>query len=43
MVYHALKYKLAEEVDTFWDGLDTPKNIDIDNLQGITIYIVWAL
>lgn len=48
MIYHALKYKLAEEVDLFWEGQDklvslSQRNIDIDNLQGITIYIVWAL
>lgn len=48
LVYNALKYKLAEEVDLFWEGYDKfhsgkQRIIDIDNLQGITIYIVWAL
>lgn len=48
LVYNALKYKLAEEVDIFWEGYDkftkaNERNIDMDNLQGITIYIVWAL
>lgn len=46
LVYNALKYKLAEEVDLFWEGFDKSgkqRIIDIDNLQGITIYIVWAL
>lgn len=48
LVYNALKYKLAEEVDLFWEGYDrftsaNQRNIDIDNLQGITIYIVWAM
>ena len=48
LIYQALKFKLAEEVDQFWDGTDRylstqERNIDMDNLQGITIYIVWAL
>ena len=44
LVYNALKFKLAEEVDNFWEGYDSKqRQIDIDNLQGITIYIVWAL
>ena len=48
MIYQALKFKLAEEVDQFWEGTNrflstTERNIDMDNLQGITIYIVWAL
>ena len=48
LIYQALKFKLAEEVDKFWDGTDRflstqERNIDMDNLQGITIYIVWAL
>ena len=48
LVYNALKYTLAEEVDNFWEGYDrftkqNDRNIDIDNLQGITIYIVWAM
>ena len=48
LVYNALKYKLAEEVDIFWEGYEkftkaNERNIDMDNLQGITIYIVWAL
>jgi len=48
IVYNALKFKLAEEVDLFWEGCDkfmsaNQRNIDIDNLQGITIYIVWAM
>jgi hypothetical protein len=48
IVYNALKFKLAEEVDLFWDGCDkfmsaNQRNIDIDNLQGITIFIVWAM
>ena len=35
-------------MDTFWENTDrflskAERNIDIDNLQGITIYIVWAL
>ena len=47
MIYNCLKFKVAEEVDLFWDGYDRFKsahdrNIDIDNLQGITIYLVWA-
>ena len=47
MIYHCLKFKVAEEVDSFWDGYDrfkskSDRNIDIDNLQGITIYLVWA-
>lgn len=37
LVYNALKYTLAEEVDTFWEGYDqfnsaNARNIDIDNL-----------
>ena len=37
MIYNCLKFKVAEEVDTFWDGLDRFKSardrkIDIDNL-----------
>ena len=48
LIYQALKFKLAEEVDQFWEGTNrflstTERNIDMDNLQGITIYIVWAL
>ena len=48
MVYQALKFTLATEVDQFWDDTErflskAERNIDIDNLQGITIYIVWAL
>ena len=48
LIYQALKFKLAEEVDKFWDGTERflstqERNIDMDNLQGITIYIVWAL
>ena len=35
-------------MDLFWEETDrflskAERNIDIDNLQGITIYIVWAL
>ena len=35
-------------MDNFWEDTDrflskAERNIDIDNLQGITIYIVWAL
>ena len=48
LIYQALKFKLAEEVDKFWEGTNrfhstAERNIDMDNLQGITIYIVWAL
>ena len=48
LVYQALKFTLASEVDNFWEDTDrflnkAERNIDIDNLQGITIYIVWAL
>ena len=48
LVYQALKFTLASEVDNFWEDTDrflktADRNIDIDNLQGITIYIVWAL
>jgi len=48
LVYQALKYTLASEVDTFWEDTERflshgERNIDIDNLQGIAIYIVWAL
>ena len=48
LIYQALKFTLASEVDTFWEDTDrflskAERNIDIDNLQGITIYIVWAL
>ena len=37
LVYNALKYKLAEEVDLFWEGYDKfhsgkQRIIDIDNL-----------
>ena len=37
MIYNCLKFKVAEEVDIFWDGYDRFKsahdrNIDIDNL-----------
>ena len=47
-MYQALKFTLATEVDQFWDDTErflskAERNIDIDNLQGITIYIVWAL
>ena len=39
---------MASEVDTFWEDTErflskAERNIDIDNLQGITIYIVSAL
>lgn len=35
-------------MDSFWEDTErflkkAERNIDIDNLQGITIYIVWAL
>ena len=48
LIYQALKFTLASEVDGFWEDTErflskTERNIDIDNLQGITIYIVWAL
>jgi hypothetical protein len=44
LVYNALKYQLAEEVDLYLqDHIEQQRNIDIDNLQGITIYIVWAM
>lgn len=48
MIYQALKFTLASEVDHFWEDSErflnqAERNIDIDNLQGITIYIVWAL
>ena len=37
LVYRALKFKLAEEVDNFWDGSNrflskNERNIDMDNL-----------
>lgn len=43
-----MKYTLAAEVDEFWEDTErflskAERNIDIDNLQGITIYIVWAI
>ena len=42
-----MKFTLAQEVDHFWEDTErflskAERNIDIDNLQGITIYIVWA-
>jgi len=48
LVYQALKFTLASEVDAFWEDTERflsrgERNIDIDNLQGIAIYIVWAL
>lgn len=48
LIYQALKYTLATEVDNFWENTErflsrAERNIDIDNLQGITIYMVWAL
>ena len=47
LIYQALKFTLAAEVDAFWECTErflskAERNIDIDNLQGITIYIVWA-
>ena len=47
LIYQALKFTLAAEVDAFWECTDrflskAERNIDIDNLQGITIFIVWA-
>ena len=48
LIYQALKFTLASEVDSFWEDTErflstSERNIDIDNLQGLTIYIVWAL
>ena len=48
IIYQALKYTLAKEVDDFWKNsgrfLSTSeRNVDIDDLQGIVIYLVWAL
>ena len=48
LIYNALKFKLAEEVDDFWGAQegyahDSQRNLDIDNLQGISIYLVWSL
>ena len=48
MIYQALKFTLASEVDNFWEDTErflskAERNIDIDNLQGITIYIVSAI
>ena len=47
IIYNCLKFKVAEDVDQFWEGSDrfksaSQRNIDIDNLQGISIYLVWA-
>ena len=43
-----MKFTLAQEVDDFWKGSgrflkSSERNIDIDDLQGIVIYLVWAL
>ena len=48
MIYQALKFTLASEVDSFWEDTErflkkAERTIDLDNLQGITIYIVSAL
>ena len=48
LIYQALKFTLASEVDSFWEDTERflsrgDRNIDIDNLQGLTIYIVWAM
>ena len=48
IIYKALKFKVADEVDIFWEGSNRfnsakERNIDIDNLKGITIYLVWAI
>ena len=48
LIYNALSERLPDDVDTFWEGCDRFKSskertIDIDNLQGLVIYLVWQL
>ena len=48
LIYDALSAKIPEDVDTFWDKCDRfgnakDRTIDIDNLQGITIFLIWKL
>lgn len=45
LVEQALKFTLPEEVDAFWEGTNRfasskDRNIDIDNLQGLCIYMI---
>lgn len=48
VIYKALKFTIASEVEQYWTGREDPKSkpcttIDMDNLQGICIYLVKQL
>lgn len=52
IICHAMRQQLASDIDNFWKGFkmknaslpeDGQMMIDIDNLQGLAIYLVWAL
>ena len=48
ILYHTLKFVLPQEIDTFWEGTSRcdeakDRNIDIDNLQAITIFIIFQM
>lgn len=46
LVYNALKFTLAQEIDTFWQNtnrIQPDTNLDIDNLQGLCIYLIGQL
>ena len=46
LIYKALKFTLAQEIDTFWrntNRIQPETNLDIDNLQGLCIYLIGQL